>query len=349
MSYNPLRPAIDAELHQALWHGVAAGQLPASFASFTLADIPRLRKMHGPPADDAYLSAEGRVEIMDILVPGYQGAPDVPVLVLRPAGGASPRPAVVYTHNGGKLRSERRDIRGLGFVEIVVEHQVTILVVQIREAPENRHPAQVHDGYAGLMWAAGNAEKLGIDPARIALMGISGGGGIAAATALFARDHGGPEVSQLILLTPMLDDRDITFSARFEGVNVSTKSVAIGWDAMLGEAARGPDVDCYAAPSRAQSLVGMPPIYIETGSADLFRDESLDFATRAGHAGVPVELHCWGGAMHASELSAPEAEVSKATMAARHSYFRRIFRASGTGLVPNRRPDSAGPGPDTGD
>jgi acetyl esterase/lipase len=68
-------------------------------------------------------------------------------------------------------------------------------------------------------------------------------------------------------------------------------------------------------------------MYLDCGSCEVFRDEVIDFGARAAQAGVPVELHIWAGAMHYSELIAPEAEVSKAAFAARASYLRRALAA----------------------
>jgi acetyl esterase/lipase len=66
---------------------------------------------------------------------------------------------------------------------------------------------EAEDAYAGLKWIVEHADELNVDPARIIVMGTSGGGGIAAALCLYARDQGGPAVAHQILIYPLLDDR----------------------------------------------------------------------------------------------------------------------------------------------
>ena len=141
-----------------------------------------------------------------------------------------------------------------------------------------------------------------------------------------ARDRGGPALTHQILIYPMLDDREITVSSKFEGVIWDRTSNRTGWTAMLGEACGGPDVSPYAAPARATDLSGLPPAYLETGSSEVFRDETIDYAARLAQAGVPMELHSWVGGYHGFELTAPDAEISRACLAARTSYLRRALR-----------------------
>ena len=88
-----------------------------------------------------------------------------------------------------------------------------VVSVEYRLAPEHPHPAPVEDCYAGLAWMAEHAAEIGVDPTRIVVAGGSAGGGLAAATALVARDRGGPALAGQILIYPMLDDRNDTPSS----------------------------------------------------------------------------------------------------------------------------------------
>lgn len=54
--------------------------------------------------------------------------------------------------------------------------------------------------------------------------------------------------------------------------------------------------DQYAAPARAENLVGLPPTFIDVGTVDLFLDEDIAFAQRLMQAGVPTERHVNPGA-----------------------------------------------------
>jgi acetyl esterase/lipase len=113
-----------------------------------------------------------------------------------------------------------------------------------------------------------------------------------------------------MLLCPMLDDRNDTTSARqMAGLGVwDQTSNNTGWTALLG-AARGPDVSPYAAPARATDLSGLPPAFIDVGSAETFRDEDVAYASRIWAAGGRAELHVWPGGFHGFIALAPESTL----------------------------------------
>lgn len=81
----------------------------------------------------------------------------------------------------------------------------------------------------------------------------------------------------------------------------------------------------YTAPARAQDLSGLPPAYLDVGSAETFRDEVVTYASRLWQSGAAAELHVWPGAYHASEGYAPDAALSRAATAARVGWLRRLL------------------------
>ena len=231
--------------------------------------------------------------------------------------GAESGPAVLYLHGGGMILGSVA-LYDAPIARYVSASGVPMLAVDYRLAPEHPDPTPVEDVYAGLRWLHDHAGELGVDPARIAVMGDSAGGGLAAGVTLLARDRGGPPVARQILVFPMLDDRTTTPDP--ELVPFATwnyEDNATGWSALLGARAGGPDVSPYAAAARATDLSGLPPTYLEVGQLDIFRDEDLDYARRLGAAGVDVEFHLHPGVPHEFDTFAWDTDVARRAVADR--------------------------------
>ncbi len=193
-------------------------------------------------------------------------------------------------------------------------------------APETPYPGPLDDCYQGLRWTYEHAADLGIDPSCIGVMGVSAGGGLAAALALLARDRGEVPVAFQLLDSPMLDDRQRTLSSRQDGLPVwSRNSNTFGWKAYLGDRYGRDDVPATAAPSRAADLAGLPPAFVSVGALDGFRDEDVEYALRLNQAGVPAELHVYPGACHGFTMLAPEAAVTKQCMRNMEDWLTRQF------------------------
>ncbi|GAB2856710.1 hypothetical protein GCM10022221_65510 [Actinocorallia aurea] len=213
-----------------------------------------------------------------------------------------------------------------GVVGYVAEGLAVAVSVEYRLAPEHPDPAPVEDCYAGLRWLAENAAALGADPARLMILGGSAGGGLAAGTALLARDRGFPALTHQVLLCPMLDDRMTTPSSRMlDGEGVwDREDNLFGWTALLGDRRGTADVSPYAAPARAEDLSGLPRTYLDVGSVETFRDEAIDYALRLSQAGVSVDFHLWGGGYHGFEAAYPSA-LAQASAATRTEFLRRAL------------------------
>jgi len=235
-------------------------------------------------------------------------------------------PVVYHLHGGGLVTgSAYDDLPWL--LELASQTGMAVAAIEYRLAPEWPFPAAVEDSYAGLLWIAENGAEHGIDPARIVISGVSAGGGLAAAAALLARDRGGPHLAGQMLIYPMLDDRNNTASAaQMAGVGSWDQTAnATGWRAYLGDRAGGPDVPGHAAPARVEDLRGLPPAFLDVGSAETFRDEDVAYAERLWRCGGDAELHVWPGGCHAFDLLAPEARVSRDARAARVRWLTRVL------------------------
>ncbi|MFI6096348.1 alpha/beta hydrolase [Lentzea sp. NPDC051213] len=264
-------------------------------------------------ATDAELSRGGTVTFTEADADG------MPVLVLRPVDTTGP--SVLYLHGGGMVAGTRRtDLHVLA--EWVSALGIVLVSPEYRLAPEHPHPAPSRDCFRALEWMTRN----GFGSPVVA--GTSAGGGLAAAVTLMARDFGGPPVRGQLLMCPMLDDRCETPSSHeFPDGNTWVRTSNItGWTALLGAARGGPDVSPYAAPARARSVAGLPPTYLDVGSADLFRDETVDYAARLWRAGGDAELHVWPGGCHGFDQLVPEAVLSRRARAARIEWLSRLLR-----------------------
>ena len=318
-----LRDRMDPQLIDGLEAFLAATG-PRGLAG--IADPAERRATFGELMAAGGVEPDPNVATTDHMVPGPPGDPEVRVRVYRPLGAEGTLPALYYIHGGGMV---------IGAIETedAIARALCLAVgcaavsVDYRLAPENPHPAPVEDCFAGLGWTAENADRLGIDAGRIAVYGGSAGGGLAAATALLARDRGGPTLAFQMLLYPMLDDRCETASCEeVDDIGVFDGWASReGWQALLGER-RGTDaVDPAAAPARSTDLSGLPPAWIDVGELDSLRDESVDYALRLLQAGVATDLHVYPGAFHAWEVFVPDADCSGRVVAERVAALRRAF------------------------
>ena len=278
-----------------------AETLPAVMDIGNPATIAQIRS--GGFAPGVVVPAREDVSMEDIDIPGKAEDPDVPVRIYRPrAPSMAPRACLLEIHGGGFIFG---DIAMMDPWCQAVAGELGAVVVSVgyRLAPEHRFPAALHDCHAALCWVAAQAEALGIDPTRIVIAGQSAGGALAAATSLYARDHGGPLPCFQLLEIPVLDDRlDTPSMLAFTDTPFWNRPNAEwGWKHYLGDAFGG-EVSPYAAPLRATDLSGLPPAYISTMEFDPLRDEGLVYAMRLLQAGVSVEIHSFPGTFHGSSV-----------------------------------------------
>ncbi|GAA1209406.1 alpha/beta hydrolase [Pseudonocardia alaniniphila] len=252
------------------------------------------------------------VQVEDRAVPGRDGDPDVTLRIYRPERQAAPA-AIYHVHGGGFIIGDL-EIDHARNLELARELGVVVVSVDYRLAPETPYPGPIEDVYAGLVWTAKNAAELGVDAQRIAIHGVSAGGGLCAGLALLARDRGGPDIAFQFLAIPEVDDRLSTPSmvAYTDTPVWNRPNAVVSWDSYLGAGVAGSaDVPPYAAPARATDLAGLPPAYVSVMHFDPLRDEGIAYALALLSAGITVELHLFPGTFHGSALVEQAAIVQR--------------------------------------
>ncbi|WSL65634.1 alpha/beta hydrolase [Kitasatospora herbaricolor] len=318
-------PPFEPELGAALAARGAAAREPVTPAG--LAAAQRRDAAARPRPTLRELRADGRFEVEELRAPAGRDGREVTLVVARPARAPGPLPVLYYLHGGGMIMGNAWSVLPRLLREWALPLGLAVVSAEYRLAPRAQYLEPVEDCYAGLVQVTGRAAGLGLDPDRVVLGGKSAGGGLAAALALLTRDRGGPVPIGQLLLSPMLDDRDRTFSGRqMAGLDTWDRtSNATAWQALLGDRYGAADVAPYAAAARATDLSGLPPAYLEVGSAETFRDEGVAYADAIWRAGGEAELHVWPGAFHGFDTLAPQAALSRDAQEARTRWLRRIL------------------------
>jgi acetyl esterase/lipase len=274
-----------------------------AFGAFSVArmDDARLARAqqqhlgHNPVTDLVFGPVAPGVDLRDDTATGQDG--DVPIRVYRPRRApAGPLPLVLNFHGGGWTIGSLDSADWLSST-VAANLPAVVVSVDYRLAPAHRWPAAAEDCYAALVDVAGRAAGLGADPARLAVMGDSAGGNLAAVVSLMSRDRSGPAIGFQGLLYPAVD---LTLGSPSIEANahapILTKADVIAFrDHYLG----GQDPQQpYASPLFAADHRGLPPALVQVAEHDPIRDDGLRYAEVLRAAGVPVRTTEYVGMPH---------------------------------------------------
>lgn len=243
-------------------------------------DVARVLAVHLTSPDT--VPDIGSIENHDVPVDG--GA--ITARVYRPTT-PGPHPAVVFFHGGAwwQAGGELNFVLTDDYCKVFCDGLDAVVVnVDYRLAPEFPFPQQLEDSYAGVQWVVDHATDLGVDPARVSVMGASSGGNQAAAVCLLARERGGPAIASQTLHVPALDLTGSSPSLKqdplYDHFSVIVRLYA------TDEELTNPLVSPLLAPD----LSGLPPTLVVTGDYDQLRDDGSRYAERLADAGVDVRL-----------------------------------------------------------
>ena len=324
MALSKQKPAMDTELRASLEN--------TSFPPITHVNDEIVRMMRSVTATPSNyideLKAKG-VAHREIKIPSLDddGEYEIVLSVLQPVTAKTrPRPCLYWMHGGGFHWGDR--LHTLEFpVDVVRQCDAVCVSVEYRLAPEYSFAIAVEDCYAGLKWVGEHVQELGIDAKRLMIGGTSAGGALAASTALLCRDRHGPVVCAQCLVCPALDDRLDTVSSQqyVEGSDFMPSTVMKDiWKSSLKGHHEGSDGG-VTVPGRAKDLSGLPTTYLDVGSAEVLRDETVAYASKLWANGVQAELHVWAGGFHGYDIFLPDAAVSQASRKTKVEWVKRIF------------------------
>ena len=234
--------------------------------------------------------------VADRTVPGPAG--EIPVRIYQPMSPeAASLPVVLYLHGGGFISGDLETHDPI--CRMLANHVPAVVVaVDYRLAPEAPYPAATEDGFAVLSWLVSNASSINGDARRIAVVGDSAGGNLAAVMPLMARDKGLGGLVAQVLIYPMVD-ATLSSGSMVENAFIPPFTLVDcvkSWQMYLAgnEDRRHP----YISPLHAPSLSGLPPALVITSEFDILADEGIAYADRLQEAGVRVQQEEFQGMIH---------------------------------------------------
>jgi acetyl esterase len=206
-------------------------------------------------------------------------------------------PALVFFHGGGWTIGDL-DTHDVVCRQLALGARCAVFSVDYRLAPEHPFPAALEDCLSATRYVFSNAQKLKIDPARIAVGGDSAGGNLAAVVALMARDAGAPPLAYQLLIYPATDQRCEFPSHERNGQGYLLTKEGIQFF-RAGYLPNPKDrTDWRASPLLAASHADLPPAFVLTAGYDPLLDEGRAYAECLAKSGVEVAYREYSDMVH---------------------------------------------------
>jgi acetyl esterase len=225
-------------------------------------------------------------------------AGDIDIRIYKPASAREGRtlPVVLYIHGGGWVIADIDTYDSSARAVCNAAHCI-VVSTEYRHGPEHRFPAAHDDVYAAYKWALANAADLGGDTARVAVVGESAGGNMAANICMRARDEGVQAPVYQVLVYPVsgYDFNTESYREMTHATPLSSQSMRWFFDNYLGTPEDG---NLPAISLDRADLSGLPPVTIVSAELDPLRSEGEALAQRFQSAGVPTEQRTYNGVTH---------------------------------------------------
>ncbi|WNN39032.1 alpha/beta hydrolase [Pseudomonas inefficax] len=221
------------------------------------------------------------------------------IRVVRPQGAKGELPVFMFFHGGGWVLGDYPTHERL-IHDLVLGSGAAAVYVDYTPSPEAKFPTAINQAYAATRWVAENGRQIGVDGKRLAVVGNSVGGNMAAVVALKAKEAGTPKLRFQALLWPVTDANfnNGSYNQFAEGHFLTRNMMQWFWDSYTSDPRQRDDI--HASPLRAslEQLKGLPPALVQTAEMDVLRDEGEAYARKLGAAGVPVTAVRYNGMIH---------------------------------------------------
>ena len=216
--------------------------------------------------------------------------------IYTPKGGNAPYPVVVYYHGGGFVIADI-DVYNASAQGIAEQAGAIVVSVAYRLAPEHKFPTAHNDAFAAYQWVLANAASINGDPKKVAVLGESAGGNLAANVSIMARDKGVQMPVCQVLVYPVAGSDTTTASYQKNAMAKPLNKPMMNWFVKnylnnMGEG-KDPRINLVAA-----NLKGLEATTIITDEIDPLQSEGMMLADNMKAAGVTVDSKNYDGVTH---------------------------------------------------
>ncbi|MFT3794136.1 alpha/beta hydrolase [Flavobacterium sp.] len=219
--------------------------------------------------------------------------------ISRPAGKSGKLPAFMFIHGGGWILGDypthQRFVR-----DLVVASGFTAVFVNYTPSPEAQYPQALNEIYAATKWVSEHGDEINVDPSKLAMVGNSAGGNMAAAVTMMTKEKNGPDLKMLLLFWPVTDTGFNTESyAKYANDRFLTAPV-MKWmfDQYTTDEKARKDAHISLVSATKEQLKGFPPTLIQVAENDILRDEGETFGRLLDEAGVDATTVRYNSMIH---------------------------------------------------
>lgn len=235
---------------------------------------------------------------------------DISLYIHTPTDVDGPMPAIVHTHGGGMVILQASDPGYVRWRDELASTGLVVVGVEFRNGGgkmgPHPFPAGLNDCVSGLQWVADHRDDLGIS--TIVMSGESGGGNLAIATTLKAKQDGNGDLidgvyAQCPYISGLYAEKDPALPSLYENDDYFLNCSMMGSMVRMYSPDGSADTNPLAWPYHADQsmLQGLPPHVISVNQLDPLRDEGLAYFRKLLDAGVTAVSRTVNGTCHAGD------------------------------------------------